>query len=220
MRRLTAVCPFLYPLKGHDAPGEMRKRENAESDTAISAFVDLYMAVYPSFVLFRLQMSLRKKIALSITLGLGTLAAACAIAKCTQIEGLANQSDATCRDILALDMYDDIMWTTLTQRCYRRYGSAGDLDQVCLSFHTLDDILEYIPELTNPTASKQMSLSSPPASQSCTRSLKWSPEDEHSHPPDPAPRTTTRVTTPMGARSTAAAAAVLLSPKTRRLRPR
>lgn len=63
---------------------------------AFSAFVDLYLAVYPSFVLFKLQMSLRKKIALSAALGLGTVAAVCAMVKCSQIKGLQNQSDSTC----------------------------------------------------------------------------------------------------------------------------
>ena len=63
---------------------------------AFSAFVDLYLAVYPSFVLFKLQMSPRKKIALSAALGLGTVAAICAVVKCAQIKGLANQSDSTC----------------------------------------------------------------------------------------------------------------------------
>lgn len=40
---------------------------------AISAFVDLYLAIYPSTVLFKLQMSLRKKIALSAAMGLGAV---------------------------------------------------------------------------------------------------------------------------------------------------
>lgn len=40
---------------------------------AFSAFVDLYLATYPAFILFHLQMSLRKKIALSAALGLGTV---------------------------------------------------------------------------------------------------------------------------------------------------
>ncbi|RYP27627.1 hypothetical protein DL766_006300 [Monosporascus sp. MC13-8B] len=36
-----------------------------------SAFVDLYLAVYPTIVLLKLQLSLRKKLALSIALGVG-----------------------------------------------------------------------------------------------------------------------------------------------------
>lgn len=41
--------------------------------TAFSAFVDLSLAIYPGVVLFKLQMSLRKKIALTAALGLGTM---------------------------------------------------------------------------------------------------------------------------------------------------
>ncbi|KAJ5614881.1 hypothetical protein N7528_008535 [Penicillium herquei] len=62
---------------------------------AFSAFVDLYLATYPGYVLFHLQMSLRKKIALSTALGLGSVAAATAIVKCTQLKGLADTSDGT-----------------------------------------------------------------------------------------------------------------------------
>ncbi|GAB1211926.1 hypothetical protein ATERTT37_001050 [Aspergillus terreus] len=40
---------------------------------ATSAFTDLALAVYPSMVLWRLQMSLRKKIALCLALGVGTV---------------------------------------------------------------------------------------------------------------------------------------------------
>lgn len=60
--------------------------------------MDLYLAIYPSFVLYKLQMSLRKKIALSAALGLGTLAAVCAMVKCAQIKGLQDQSDSTCME--------------------------------------------------------------------------------------------------------------------------
>lgn len=38
---------------------------------AFSAFVDVYLAVYPAVVLFKLQMKLRKKVALIVALGIG-----------------------------------------------------------------------------------------------------------------------------------------------------
>ncbi|KAJ5603288.1 hypothetical protein N7537_006244 [Penicillium hordei] len=63
--------------------------------TAFSAFVDLFLAIYPGVVLFKLQISLRKKIALTAALGLGSIAAATAMVKCTQIKGLADQTDPT-----------------------------------------------------------------------------------------------------------------------------
>lgn len=42
-------------------------------DTAFSAFVDVYLAIYPAIVLFRLQMATKKKIALSCALGIGSM---------------------------------------------------------------------------------------------------------------------------------------------------
>lgn len=49
----------------------------ADSDpfisTAFSAFVDLYFAFYPALVLFNLQMNIKKKIALSFALGIGSV---------------------------------------------------------------------------------------------------------------------------------------------------
>lgn len=41
--------------------------------TALSAIVDLYLAIYPAVVLYRLQMNVKKKIALSFALGLGSM---------------------------------------------------------------------------------------------------------------------------------------------------
>ncbi|KAE8396403.1 hypothetical protein BDV23DRAFT_177939 [Aspergillus alliaceus] len=61
----------------------------------LSGFVDMFLAIYPSTVLFKLQMSLRKKIALSTVLGLGSIAAAIAVVKCVQLKGLADKSDPT-----------------------------------------------------------------------------------------------------------------------------
>lgn len=41
--------------------------------TALSAFVDLYLAIYPSTILLHLHMSLRKRLALCAALGLGAM---------------------------------------------------------------------------------------------------------------------------------------------------
>ncbi|ORX92630.1 hypothetical protein BCR34DRAFT_442949, partial [Clohesyomyces aquaticus] len=67
----------------------------------VSAAVDLYLAVYPAVVLYRLQLNMRKKLALSFALGLGSVAAAVAVYKSTRLPGLAsadftyNTSDIT-----------------------------------------------------------------------------------------------------------------------------
>lgn len=40
---------------------------------AFSAFVDLYLAIYPAIILFKLQMNLKKKLALVVALGIGSV---------------------------------------------------------------------------------------------------------------------------------------------------
>ncbi|TDZ51523.1 hypothetical protein CTRI78_v007628 [Colletotrichum trifolii] len=40
---------------------------------SLAAFVDGYLAIYPAIVLARLQMSLKKKVALSVALGIGSM---------------------------------------------------------------------------------------------------------------------------------------------------
>jgi hypothetical protein len=40
---------------------------------AVSAFADLFLAFYPTIVLMRLQMTLKKKLALCAALGLGAV---------------------------------------------------------------------------------------------------------------------------------------------------
>ena len=40
---------------------------------AYSAFIDLFLAVYPASVLFKLQLNLKKKVGLSCALGLGVM---------------------------------------------------------------------------------------------------------------------------------------------------
>ncbi|KAI2822241.1 hypothetical protein CBS115989_2255 [Aspergillus niger] len=74
---------------------------------ALSAFVDLTLAVYPSTVLMKLHMSLRKRLALCAALGLGSVASAMAIVKCTQLKGLADKSDYT------YGTAELVMWTNI-----------------------------------------------------------------------------------------------------------
>lgn len=40
---------------------------------ASSAFLDFYLAIYPAVVLWKLQMPLQKKVALSCALGMGVV---------------------------------------------------------------------------------------------------------------------------------------------------
>ncbi|KAJ5513695.1 hypothetical protein N7463_003247 [Penicillium fimorum] len=73
----------------------------------LSALVDLYLAIYPTVVLLRLQMSLKKKLALCAALGLGAVACAMAIVKCLQLPGLYNTEDST------YGTADLVIWTSV-----------------------------------------------------------------------------------------------------------
>lgn len=50
-----------------------RKRSVLLIKTAFCAFADVYLSIYPAVVLSKLQMNRRKKIALSVALGFGSL---------------------------------------------------------------------------------------------------------------------------------------------------
>ncbi|KAJ5508188.1 hypothetical protein N7527_010331 [Penicillium freii] len=73
----------------------------------MSAVVDLYLAIYPTVILLRLQMSLKKKLALCAALGLGAVSCAMAIVKCLQLPGLYNLADSTYATA------DLVIWTSV-----------------------------------------------------------------------------------------------------------
>ncbi|KAK2736470.1 hypothetical protein FQN55_001647 [Onygenales sp. PD_40] len=100
---------------------------------ALSAFVDLYLSIYPITVLFKLQMSLRKKLALSAALGLGTIASAMAIIKCTQLKGLADKSDYT------YGTAELVVWTNI----------EADIVVIASCIPTLQPLLERLSRKAN-----------------------------------------------------------------------
>ncbi|OHF02017.1 integral membrane protein [Colletotrichum orchidophilum] len=71
---------------------------------AFCAFADVYLSVYPAVVLSKLQMNRRKKIALSIALGFGSLSAIVVIYKCLKLPSLTS-SDYT------YDTVELVIWT-------------------------------------------------------------------------------------------------------------
>ncbi|KAL3458364.1 hypothetical protein BJX64DRAFT_292285 [Aspergillus heterothallicus] len=95
---------------------------------ASSAFVDLYLAIYPATVLMKLHMSLRKRIALCAALGLGAIASAMAVVKCTQLKGLADKSDYT------YGTADLVLWTNV----------ESDVVIIASCIPTLQPVLELI----------------------------------------------------------------------------
>ncbi|GKZ23988.1 hypothetical protein AbraIFM66951_010241 [Aspergillus brasiliensis] len=94
---------------------------------AVSAFTDLYLAIYPTVILLKLHMSLRKRLALCAALGLSAVACAMAIIKCMQLPRLADLSDTTCElflmkhrkyerrpvDTIADATADLVIWTSI-----------------------------------------------------------------------------------------------------------
>ncbi|KAI9898884.1 hypothetical protein N3K66_005345 [Trichothecium roseum] len=73
---------------------------------AFSAFTDLYLAIYPAFVLTKLQLNIRKKMALCSALGIGSGATIVAIYKCTRLPTLAS-------DDFSFDTSDLVVWTVV-----------------------------------------------------------------------------------------------------------
>ncbi|CAM1504818.1 Fc.00g024090.m01.CDS01 [Cosmosporella sp. VM-42] len=73
---------------------------------SLSAFTDLYLAIYPGVVLWSLQMNIRKKIALSFALGIGSIATVIAIYKCTRLPTLASAD-------FSYDTSDLVIWTVI-----------------------------------------------------------------------------------------------------------
>ncbi|KAI0892183.1 hypothetical protein F4806DRAFT_248208 [Annulohypoxylon nitens] len=73
---------------------------------AFSAFVDLYLSVYPGVVLYNIQLPTKKKIALSAALGIGSISTAVALYKITVLASLAS-ADFT------YESCDLIIWTII-----------------------------------------------------------------------------------------------------------
>ncbi|KAK4164969.1 hypothetical protein QBC43DRAFT_260891 [Cladorrhinum sp. PSN259] len=73
---------------------------------SFSAFADLYLAIYPSVVLFGLQIELRKKIALCCALGIGSVASIVAIYKTTSLPSLAKAD-------FSWETSDLVIWTII-----------------------------------------------------------------------------------------------------------
>jgi len=71
-----------------------------------SACVDIYLAIYPTVVLFKLQLPLRKKIALCIALGIGLVSGIVAIYKTTRIPALGSAD-------FSYDTSDLVVWTVI-----------------------------------------------------------------------------------------------------------
>ncbi|TQN68218.1 hypothetical protein CSHISOI_07280, partial [Colletotrichum shisoi] len=57
---------------------------------AFCVFADVYLSIYPAVVLSKLQMDIRKKVALSVALGFGSISSIIVIYKCTRLYKMAS----------------------------------------------------------------------------------------------------------------------------------
>lgn len=73
---------------------------------SFSAFVDLYLAIYPAIVLFGLQLSIKKKAALIVALSIGSVSGIVAIYKTTRIPSLGSPD-------FSYDTSDLVVWTVI-----------------------------------------------------------------------------------------------------------
>ncbi|KAI8300770.1 hypothetical protein K4K59_001342 [Colletotrichum sp. SAR11_240] len=73
---------------------------------AYSAALDLNLAVYPATVLMRLQMNIKKKVILSIALGIGSVSCFISIYKSTRLPSLASKD-------FTYDSADLVVWTVV-----------------------------------------------------------------------------------------------------------
>ncbi|WYZ35712.1 hypothetical protein EsH8_X_000359 [Colletotrichum jinshuiense] len=71
---------------------------------AFCAFADVYLSIYPAVVLSKLQMNRRKKIALSIALGFGSLSGIVVIYKCVKLPNLTSPD-------YTYDTVELVIWT-------------------------------------------------------------------------------------------------------------
>ncbi|KAK4151644.1 hypothetical protein C8A00DRAFT_16966 [Chaetomidium leptoderma] len=72
--------------------------------TVVSLVADLYLAIYPSLVLRKLQMSARKKIAFSCALGVGWISVVVTTYKCTRLSSMTSPD-------FSYDTADLTIWT-------------------------------------------------------------------------------------------------------------
>ncbi|KAK1676920.1 integral membrane protein [Colletotrichum godetiae] len=117
-----------------------------------SAFVDVYLAVYPAIVLLRLQMALKKKIALSCALGIGAISGVVAIYKTTRLPLLASED-------YSYETPDLVVWTVI----------EGSTIIIASSIPVLHPLLELILK-RNPFSSARASRPTAKSSENNTGS--------------------------------------------------
>ncbi|KAF5263326.1 hypothetical protein FOXYS1_5927 [Fusarium oxysporum] len=114
---------------------------------AISAFLDFYLAVYPAITLWKLLMPLKKKLILSLALGMGVVCGAIGIVKATGVPTLASQDVSCLRQFMRPSVLDipskSIEPHTRThQMTYKILSVEGNLIIIAACIPVLQPILE------------------------------------------------------------------------------
>ncbi|RYC65170.1 hypothetical protein CHU98_g1045 [Xylaria longipes] len=89
---------------------------------AFSAFVDLYLAVYPGVVLYKIKLPTRKKIALSLALGIGEVSTVVAVVKIIGLDSLASIDFTSCIPFL------QPLLERVRNRCWSTKGTSKSAD--------------------------------------------------------------------------------------------
>ncbi|KAL2830423.1 hypothetical protein BJY01DRAFT_118892 [Aspergillus pseudoustus] len=82
-------------LPGTCTPGRKNNQNYSFFQASFNSFSDAVLATYPAHLFWKLQMKLRIKIALSVLMGLGWIAAVCSAVKTYELKALTETTDIT-----------------------------------------------------------------------------------------------------------------------------
>lgn len=105
--------------------------------STFSAFLDFYLAIYPAIVLWKLQMAINKKIALTCALGMGFLSGSIGIVKATGVPTLSSAD-------VSYELCNPLYWTSI----------EGNVIIIAACIPILQPLLEMIRTRKFPSAKK------------------------------------------------------------------
>ncbi|KAL2816651.1 hypothetical protein BDW59DRAFT_182400 [Aspergillus cavernicola] len=82
-------------LEGNCDPGRVVNQNYSFFQASFNSFLDALLASYPVHLFWKLQMKIRIKVALSVLMGLGWIAAVCSAIKTYELKALTETSDIT-----------------------------------------------------------------------------------------------------------------------------
>ncbi|KAJ5086587.1 hypothetical protein NUU61_007894 [Penicillium alfredii] len=104
-------------LPGTCDPGRLMNQNYSFFQASFNTFADAALATYPVHLFWKLQMKLRIKIALSILMGLGWIAAVCSAVKCYELKALTETTDITYAQASLLIWASTEAWIVIVVGC-------------------------------------------------------------------------------------------------------